>query len=95
MQRLMCAYRASGLSWAGSIAAAFQGFDSGVYGPETTNQVRMLHQEFFPSEMSFLVDGTTANANFISKLKAEIQKRGVDPNKAANIPCGSTEYPKL
>ena len=93
MQRLICAYHASGLGWAGSIAASFQGFDNGVYGPETTDQVMRLYQEFLPSGIH--VDGTVATPDFISKLKAEIKKRGVDPNKAANIPCGSTEYPKL
>ncbi len=70
------------------------GFDDGDFGESTREQVEDLNSEWL-MEGYYPSTGSVATLQFVINLKTEIKKRGVDPNKAANIPCGSTEYPKL
>ncbi len=94
LQRLICAYHTAKLGWAAPVAASFKGFDDGNFGESTREQVENLNSEWL-MEGHYPSTGSVATPQFVINLKTEIKKRGVDPNKAANIPCGSTEYPKL
>ena len=98
LQRLVCAFRTkSTFMDIGPLAAAFTGFDTGVYDEPLRQQVESIERIIYPdqAEESYGT-GTQVTPDFLERLKSLMRDTyKVDPDAASLMPCGTIEYPTI